>query len=242
MIKRIAPDVEVIHVTHGVAPQNVLQGALVLARTLPFIPAGVHVAVVDPGVGGERKALALRGGDGRVYVGPDNGLLLVAAERFGGVAAAAEIADGAYMLPPISATFHGRDVFAPAAAHLARGVPLDELGPSVPLEELIRLELPRPRVSPREILATVLDVDRFGNVQLNVTKDELEGAGIGGALEVAAAGRERTAVVARAFADVAPGETIVYEDAYGNVAVAVNGASAAETLDARIGTEVALRG
>jgi len=241
VIKRIAPDVEVIHLSHGVAAQNVLQGAFVLARTLPFVPAGVHVAVVDPGVGGGRKAVVLRGRDGRLYVGPDNGLLLVAAESLGGVAAAVEIADDAFMLTPVSATFHGRDVFAPAAAHLARGVALGELGPSVPVEALTRLELPRPRVSPREIVATVLDVDRFGNVQLNVTRDELEEAEIGAALEVAVAGRRRAAVRARTFADVEAGETVVYEDAYRSVAIAVNGGSAAEALAAGIGAEVALR-
>jgi S-adenosylmethionine hydrolase len=240
VIKAIAPEVDVIHLSHGIAPQNVLQGALVLDRTLAFVPAGVHVAVVDPGVGGGRKAVALGARDGRLFVGPDNGLLLVAAERLG-VAAAVEIANDAFMLAPVSATFHGRDVFAPAAAHLARGVPLMELGPAVPVETLARLDVPRPRVSPSEIVATVLDVDRFGNVQLNVTRDELEEAGIGRALEVAVAGRRQAAVRARTFADVAPGETVVYEDAYRSVAIAVNGASAAQELAARIGTEVALR-
>ena len=240
MIKAIAPEVDVIHLSHGIAPQNVLQGALVLDRTLPFVPAGVHVAVVDPGVGGGRKAVALGARDGRLFVGPDNGLLLVAAERLG-VAAAVEIANDAFMLAPVSATFHGRDVFAPAAAHLARGVPLTELGPAVPVETLARLDVPRPRVSPSEIVATVLDVDRFGNVQLNVTRDELEEAGIGPALEVEVAGRRQAAFRARTFADVAPGETVVYEDAYRSVAIAVNGASAAQELAARIGTEVALR-
>jgi S-adenosylmethionine hydrolase len=241
VIKRIAPDVEVIHVSHGIAPQNVLHGALVLARTVPFMPAGVHVAVVDPGVGGKRKALALRAHDGRLYVGPDNGLLLLAAESLGGIAEAVEIAQRAFMLEPVSATFHGRDVFAPAAAHLARGVALRELGPALPVENLRRLEPPRPRVSPSEILATVLDIDRFGNVQLNVTMRELEDAGIGAALEVAVGDRRQAALVARTFGEAARGETVVYEDAYRSVAVAVNGASAAEALAARIGTAVALR-
>ncbi len=122
MIKRIAPEVEVIDITHGIAPQDVLQGALVLANTLPYMPAGVHVAVVDPGVGGDRKAVVLRGDD-RLYVGPDNGLLLVAAEKLGGVEEAVEIANDEYLVHPVSRTFHGRDVFSPVAAHLARGVP-----------------------------------------------------------------------------------------------------------------------
>ena len=131
MIKRIAPDVEVIDITHGIPPQHVLQGALVLANTLPYMPAGVHVAIVDPGVGSERKPIALRGQDERVYVGPDNGLLLVAAERLGGIAEAVEIAEPSYMLERISHTFHGRDIFSPAAAHLASGVELGMLGPAL---------------------------------------------------------------------------------------------------------------
>ena len=111
-----------IDITHGIPPQHVLQGALVLANTLPYMPAGVHVAVVDPGVGGKRKPLALRGGDGRLYVGPDNGLLLVAADSLGGIEEAVEIANEDYMLTPVSRRFHGRDIFAPAGAHLSAGV------------------------------------------------------------------------------------------------------------------------
>jgi S-adenosylmethionine hydrolase len=192
-------------------------------------------------VGGERKALALHGRDGRVYVGPDNGVLSVAPERLGGLAAAVEIANPDYMVHPVSATFHGRDVFAPAAAHLARGVDLADLGPPLPLEAVARLELPRPRVSPGEIVATVLDVDRFGNVQLNVTSAELGQAGIQARVEVDTESERRPAVIARTFAAVAAGETVVYEDAYGSVAVAVNRASAAEALRARVGTTVTLR-
>ena len=128
VVKRIAPDAEVIDITHGIEPQNVLQGALVLASTLPYMPDGIHVAVVDPGVGGDRKPLALRGAGGRLFVGPDNGLLLVAADRLGGVEEAVELVEPAYRLEPVARTFHGRDVFVPAAAHLAVGVPLADLG------------------------------------------------------------------------------------------------------------------
>src|SRR6184192_1149543 len=124
VIKRIAPDVEIIDITHGIRPGRILQGALVLRNTLPFMPVGVHLAVVDPGVGGSRRPLALRDAEGRIYVGPDNGLLLPSTDRFGGVAAAHELANPAYALESVSHTFHGRDLFAPAAAHLASGVPL----------------------------------------------------------------------------------------------------------------------
>ncbi|MGH3113973.1 MAG: SAM hydrolase/SAM-dependent halogenase family protein, partial [Gaiellaceae bacterium] len=178
VVKRIAPDAEVIDITHGIEPQNVLQGALVLASTLPYMPDGVHVAVVDPGVGGDRMPLALRGAGGRLFVGPDNGLLLVAADRLGGVEEAVELAEPAYRLEPVARTFHGRDVFVPAAAHLAVGVRLADLGPSVEPGDLVRLELPEPTVGTRRIRATVLYVDRFGNVQLNLTSAHLEQVGI----------------------------------------------------------------
>src|ERR1051325_1139318 len=128
VIKRIAPAAEIIDITHGIRPGRVLQGALVLRNTLPFMPEGVHLAVVDPGVGGSRRPLALRDAQGRLYVGPDNGLLLLAADRFGGVAEAHELANPTYALDHVSRTFHGRDLFSPAAAHLALGVPPSDLG------------------------------------------------------------------------------------------------------------------
>src|SRR5581483_7785413 len=129
VMKRIVPDVQIIDITHGIRPGRVLQGAVVLANSLPYMPDGVHLAVVDPGVGGSRRPLALQDESGRLYVGPDNGLLLPAADRFGGVVASHEIANPEYALPRVSRTFHGRDLFSPAAAHLAAGVPLRELGP-----------------------------------------------------------------------------------------------------------------
>ena len=143
VIKRIAPEAQIIDITHGIPPQAVLQGALVLANTLPYMPVGVHLAVVDPGVGSHRRPLALRDAEGRLYVGPDNGLLLPAAER-AGITDAHELANPAYALETISRTFHGRDLFAPAAAHLARGVAIGELGPPIDPEALVRLELPEP--------------------------------------------------------------------------------------------------
>jgi S-adenosylmethionine hydrolase len=239
---RIAPDANVIDITHGIAPQQVLQGALVLANTLPYMPAGVHVAVVDPGVGGERKAVALRGGD-RVYVGPDNGLLLVAAEALGGTDEAVEIANGDYLLNPISATFHGRDVFAPAAAHLARGVPLAELGPPLDPAALARLDVPRPEVGSARIRVTVLYVDRYGNVQVNATVDDLERAGMhaGSRVEIDLGFESYYAMVASTFADVRTGDILLYEDSYRNVALAINGGNAGEMLGARPGHELRIR-
>jgi S-adenosylmethionine hydrolase len=232
----------VIDITHGVAPQQVLQGALVLADTLPYMPVGVHIAVVDPGVGGSRRALALRGGDGRVYVGPDNGLLLVACDRLGGLVDAVEIVNRSYMLEPVSPTFHGRDVFAAAGAHLARGVALDELGPLVDASELRRLEVRPARVEPGQVQATVVTVDRFGNVRLNLGTEELAEAGFEHAesVEIEIDTRRYAAVVARTFADVSPGKMIVYEDSSGRAAIAVNRGSAARMLGTLAGQGITL--
>jgi hypothetical protein len=232
----------VLDITHGIPPQHVLQGALVLAKTLPYMPEGVHLAVVDPGVGGARKPVALEGGDGRLYVGPDNGLLLVAAERLGGVSGAVELTNEKYMLHPVSATFHGRDVFAPAAAHLARGVPLGEFGPAVAVDELRRLEVPKPQIGTRRVRATVLYVDRFGNVQLNLTSADLEGVGIvpGATVEIEVGFERYYAIAARTFAEVRRGDIVLYEDAYRNVALAINQGNAAEMFAARVGEELRL--
>jgi S-adenosylmethionine hydrolase len=240
VIARIAPGTCVIDITHGIAPQNVLQGALVLADTLPYMPHGIHVAVVDPGVGGPRRPVALETADGRVLVGPDNGVLLEAAERLGGATRAVELTAEAYMLRPVSPTFHGRDLFAPVAAHLARGVALEALGPELDPACLVRVELPRSQVEPGRVQATVLAVDRFGNVRLNVGAGELAQAGIdaGAAVEVEVAGRRFAATVARTFADVRPGGIVLLEDSSRSVAVAVNRGSAARTLSTVPGQEV----
>jgi S-adenosyl-L-methionine hydrolase (adenosine-forming) len=242
VIKRIAPEADVIDITHGIAPQNVLQGALVLAKTLPYMPAGIHVAVVDPGVGGPRKPLALRGGDGRLYVGPDNGLLVLAVDRLGGVEQAVELAEPAFRLEPVARTFHGRDVFAPAAAHLARGTELGELGPAVRPEELVRLELPGPQIGARRIRATVLHVDRFGNVQLNLRREDLERVGIvpGVNVELELGFERYYANAARTFAEVRRGDIVLYEDAYWSIALAINQGNAAEMFGATVGQEIRL--
>lgn len=243
VIKRIAPEAEIIDITHGVSPQSVLEGALVLANSLPFLPEGVHLAVVDPGVGSERRAVALRDRNGRLYVGPDNGLLVPAAERCGGIAAARQLVNPSFWLEPVSKTFHGRDIFAPVAAHLANGVDLDELGGELDPAELVRLELPEPSVGRSSIRARALMVDRFGNVKLNLSRTHLERAGIlpGVRVELELATERYYAVAARTFSDVRTGEIVLYEDAYENVSIAITTGNAAETLTASPGDEVRIR-
>jgi hypothetical protein len=242
VIKRIAPDAQIIDITHGIEPQAVLQGALVLASTVPYMPEGVHIAVVDPGVGGDRRGLVLRDGTGRLYIGPDNGLLVPAAEKLGGIAAAWQLTNPAYMLEPVSATFHGRDVFAPAAAHLSTGLDPAQLGPEVEPRSLVRLELPEPEVGGSTIRATVLYIDRFGNVQLNLSRRDIEAAGIvaGRRVELDLGFERYYATAARAFSDARAGDIILYEDAYENIAVAITGGNAAEMFAIRPGQNLAI--
>jgi S-adenosylmethionine hydrolase len=244
VMKRIAPDAQIIDITHGIRPGRILQGALVLANTLAYMPAGVHLAVVDPGVGGSRRPLVLEDSEGRRYVGPDNGLLLPAADRFGGVAAAHELANPAYALARVSRTFHGRDLFSPAAAHLAAGVDLAELGPPIDPGELVRIDVPEPQVDASGIRATVLAVDRFGNVSLNLTREQLEQAAVvpGTRVELARGDERWFAVTARTFGDARVGELILYEDSYRNVAVAVVRGSAAELISVDEGSELTIAG
>jgi S-adenosylmethionine hydrolase len=243
VIKRIAPGTDVIDITHGIEPQSILQGALVLANTLSYMPEGVHLAVVDPEVGTPRRALVLSTGDGRLLVGPDNGLLLPAAERLGGLEAAHEITNRQYALEPVSPTFHGRDVFSPAAAHLTLGLEPAELGAAVPPERLVRLEIPQAEIGERRIRATCLYVDRFGNIQLNLNAEQVEPLGIvpGRRVEVELAVDRFYATAARTFAEGGVGEIILYEDAYRNIALAISRGNAAETFGVRAGTEIRLR-
>jgi S-adenosyl-L-methionine hydrolase (adenosine-forming) len=242
VIAGIAPATTIIDITHGIERQAVLQGAVVLANTIPYMPEGVHLAVVDPGVGSDRLALALRDASGRLYVGPDNGLLVPAAEKQGGVAAAWQVSDPQYMLEPVSRTFHGRDVFAPAAAHLSVGLDPAELGPAVDPAALVRLELPEPEIANARIGATVLYVDRYGNVQLNLSRADVERAGIvpGRRVELDLGADRYYATAARAFADARPGDIILYEDSYENIALAITDGNAAEMFAIRPGQRLTI--
>ena len=241
VMKRIAPDVQIIDVTHGITPQSVLAGALVLRNTLRYLPPGVHLAVVDPGVGSSRRPIIVRDAEGDLFVGPDNGLLVPAAE-LRGIESAHELANPAYALEPVSRTFHGRDLFSPAAAHLALGVEPADLGPPLALDALVRLDLPRPIVNANGLDARVLSSDRFGNMQLNMTREDLDQVGIvaGTRLELEVAGERYYATAARTYADARPGEIVLYEDSYRNIAIAINRGNAAEMLSSHQGQRVLL--
>jgi S-adenosyl-L-methionine hydrolase (adenosine-forming) len=243
VIRSIDPDAQIVDITHGIRRYAVRQGAIVLRNTLPYMPVGVHVAVVDPQVGTERRAVALRTGDGRILVGPDNGVLSLAWKRCGGTEMAVDVTRSPHRLEPVSATFHGRDIFAPVAARLASGAELADAGDPVEPDALAAVNLPKPRRDEGGIVAHALVVDRFGNAGLNVDHDDLAGSGItlGGAVELEVGGERYLATYAQTFADVKPGELIVYEDAYRTLAVAINRGDAAATLALRPDVEVKLR-
>lgn len=237
----IAPAVGVIDVTHVIPAQDVRRGARVLAETAPYLPDAVHLAVVDPGVGTARRAVAVVAGRG-VLVGPDNGLLLPAADALGGVRAAVELTDPAYHRPQVSRTFHGRDVFAPVAAHLANGVEPAALGRSLSVADLVRLPEPACTVQPGRIAAEIVACDGFGNVQLAATSADLTAAGLAAAgnVQVRVGSIIESVALGGTFGDVGAGAGVLFEDSAGLLALAVRGGSAATRFDARPGATVEL--
>ena len=239
VIALIAPDATVIDVTHGIGAQAVLAGGLVLRATTPYMPVGIHLAVVDPDVGGNRRAVAVATEGGRIFVGPDNGLLMLAADELG-ITAAHEITEQRYRLQNVSNTFHARDIFAPAAAHLAAGVGIDALGPAIDPATLVRINVPEPAVGRTQISTTVLVVDRFGNVSTNARREHLESLGIddGDRVEIRLSLDRYFAIVAQTFADAPPGELILFEDSYGYVSLAISRGDAARLTGVAAGDEV----
>jgi S-adenosylmethionine hydrolase len=241
VLARIAPASRVIHLSHGVPPMDIVAGALMLAHGLPFAPEdAVALGIVDPGVGSARKPIAVETGSGRILVGPDNGLLSLAWQALVGARRAVEITSEAVVLASISPVFHGRDVFAPAAARLAAGLPLDQLGPSVEVAGLVAIRIREPVVDRRRIETEVLDVDRFGNVRLSARPEHFTAAGFGQDedLELATTSGGARARRIDTYGDVRVGEVGVLIDAWGWIAVIRYEASAAELLAVRSGDPV----
>jgi S-adenosylmethionine hydrolase len=243
VISQIAPEAPLIDLTHGIARQDVRQGAIALANALPMCPPGVHLAVVDPGVGSARRAVAVGAGEGRILVGPDNGLLSRALDRLGGATDAVELSRSPFRLEPLSATFHGRDLFAPVAAHLALGATLAEAGEPVDPASLATLDLPTPEFGANEVVAHAIHQDGFGNATLNLDASMLAGGPLrpGQRLEVRAPDGRFEAIWARTFADVGRGDLLLYEDSSGALALAVSGGSAGGLLNLSTDSEVRLR-
>lgn len=235
VIARIAPDVRVVDITHAIARHDVRSGAIVLRRALEYMPTGVHLAVVDPGVGSDRRAVALRCGE-RILVGPDNGLLSLAAQRFGGAVEAVEIGASPLGLVGVSASFHGRDLFAPVAAHLASGETLDHAGEPLDPSTLATLTLPRAEPGDGRLLAHVLLADGFGNIMLDATPADLRASGLLPGAPIVVNGVR--AAHAATFADVRPGGLLLYPDSYGALSLAINRGSALDALVMQIDSPV----
>ena len=238
---RIAPHASVIDVTHLVPPGDVRRGAAVLAQTVPYLPPAVHVAVVDPGVGTARRGVAVAAGDS-VFVGPDNGLLSWAVTASGGAARAVSLTYRELWLANVTATFHGRDIFMPAAAHLAGEVELAAAGAEIDVADLVALPAPERLISDSIAEGEVLTVDRFGNVQLAITASDAAEIGLeSGASALIRCGRHRLVVPYRdMFGAVAPGELVAYPDSAGLVSIAVNGGDAAQRLGLPPGARVSI--
>jgi S-adenosylmethionine hydrolase len=229
VVHRIAPGATVLVLSDEITPFAIAEGAMLLRQALPYLPVGVHVGIVDPGVGTPRRPLAIETGRGDVLVGPDNGLLVPAADALGGVVRAQVLENPAYRLPAVSASFHGRDIFSPAAAHVAAGVAVADLGPPA---EPLPLDVARPVVREGELTASVLYTDRFGSLILNAGPDDLVAAfgplEYGAPLVLSGGGRAEWITFAETFGGVAAGEPLLWVDSSGQLGLAVNRGSAAE--------------
>ena len=244
VIARIAPEARVIDLSHGIARHDVGQGAVVLANALGYSAPGIHLAVVDPGVGTGRRPVAVASAEQyRLFVGPDNGVLSLALERFGGGAAAVDISDSPVRLEPVSATFHGRDLFAPVAAHLALGEALSELGSALDPSTLTKIDRGEPAIEPGlRLEAEVGHVDAFGNLSLIATAADADDAGleVGKRLRVRGPRRSDEAVYALTFADAEPGAMVLLVDSARSLSLAVNRGDASRQLDLSPGERVLL--
>jgi S-adenosylmethionine hydrolase len=246
----IAPDAQIVDIAHGVRKYAIRDGAYMLWCALPYMPVGVHVAVVDPGVGTERLPIALKARRGDVLVGPDNGLLVPAAERLGGIAEARRLDNRSLMLPTTSSTFHGRDIFSPVAAHIAAGTPFEAVGPALELDSLVGLRFPDPDVSEGLLRTSILYIDSFGNVRLAGEPADLVQA-VGNldeghrlSIELArtdGAPRTLEATWERTFGRTPIGATLVYQDSFGQLSLADNQGDIAGRLGLAVEQEAILR-
>ncbi len=241
VIAGVAPGVAVVDISHNVAPHDVRGGALTLVRSVQYLPAGVVLAVVDPGVGTDRRLVAVEV-EGAVLVGPDNGLLAPAVAMLGGARRVVSLTNREYHLPSPGPTFAGRDVMAPAAAHLATGLPVGELGEEIDPLGLVPGTVSLPHDDESGIAGEVWWVDRFGNCQLNIDPDQLGARGgvVGGPVEVRTGGETRLARWVTSYAEARSAELVVLVDSYGLLSLALDRRSAAAECGLHAGSGVTL--
>ncbi|MDY6796927.1 MAG: SAM-dependent chlorinase/fluorinase [Actinomycetota bacterium] len=244
VILSIYPGARIVDISHGIPPFDICKGAFVLAAALPYMPVGVHLAVVDPGVGTRRLAVALKVGRGDLMVGPDNGILLPAARRLGGIEKAYFLQNQDFFRIPVHPTFHARDIFAPVTAHLSMGVDPSEMGSPMDYEDLVPAPWGRAREGKGAVYATVIDVDRFGSLRLNAYPEQVRSLGYREGDEVLLGiGEEELRVsLASTFGEMEAGATLLFEDSSGVMAAGVNGGSMAGASGARPGDIVIIYG
>jgi S-adenosylmethionine hydrolase len=244
VLAKLAPDSRVIDIGHGTPPGDIKAAALSLTRAIQYLPEGVALVVVDPGVGSERKALAVET-DWGFFVGPDNGVLSPAVAMMGGASLMVSIDNPEARIPSPGETFHGRDVFAPAAALLASGeAAIQDLGPEVGPDQVQPLLLPLPEIDGNMVTGEGWWVDRFGNVETNIGPDDLAGIGLvpGSTLTVRIGASLLSIPWVSAYSDVEPGEPLVHVDSAGLIAIAVRDGAADEELNLSAGVAVTLAG
>jgi S-adenosylmethionine hydrolase len=244
VVLSINPSATILDISHDIPPYDIGKGAFVLAAALPHVPPGVHLAVVDPGVGTRRLAVALLAARGDILVGPDNGLLVPAAERLGGVKEAYFLQNQEFFRTPVHPTFHARDVFAPVVAHLSLGVDPGEIGFPMDVGDLVHAPWGKAKVGEGALYASVVDIDRFGSLRLTAYPEQVAALGLslGEPVLVDIAEEEYEAILASTFGEVKAGETLLFEDSSGVMAVGINGGSLAARAGARPGDVVIIYG
>ena len=237
VILNINPQVEIVDITHTIPPQDVHAAAFLIDSAYRYFPTGtVHVIVVDPGVGSERRAIVCRT-EAAYFVCPDNGILthiLREEERIHAVA----LKNSAYFLPQVSNTFHGRDIFAPIAAHLSRGIPIDKLGS--PVAQPVQLSIPKPQVTDKAIIGQVIWIDCFGNLVTDISQEILESLEEQNSI-VICAGSARIDHLNRSYAESAVGETLAIVGSFNRLEISINQGNAAQALGLKRGDRITIR-
>lgn len=243
VIYSVSPDFRVIDISHNIPPYNIRKGAFVLSQAVKWISADVHLAIVDPGVGSERRALILETEKGYL-VGPDNGLLIPASDNLGGIERVVEIQNRKYFLPEVSSTFHGRDIFSPVTAHLCKGIPINEFGPEIAASELSTAPWSKPRLEDDKLLLEIIDIDNFGSARLNYFKDEqIENfkIKIGDSAHIMIEEREYKLKLVTSYSDISEGETGLIYDSTNCLTIFTNKSNAASELKLLTGSNVIIK-
>lgn len=241
-IFKINPEAKVIHLMHGLPAFDIVSATRAM-ETVKYIPAGIHVCVVDPGVGTERKGIIVKAKRGDCFVGPDNGCLMAAPRILGGIEKIVALENEKYMLTPVSPIFHGRDVFSPAAAYLSKGIPIEDFGRELTVEECVQASYKEAMVEGNKINATIIHINHFGSPTLNIMAEEWDKLGIkiGEVVEAEVSSRKLELPFKKTFGEVEEGKPLMMKDDYGRIEIAVNLGSFKEKYSAKVGDKITLR-